>query len=66
MFRVAGEGMSRPRNRNPRAAGAILALTVIAGAILGAACGQPTIGVLAGTALGAAIATLVWLVDRRA
>ena len=52
-------------NRNPRAAGAILALTVIAGAIVGAARGQPTIGVLGGTALGTAIAILVWLVDRR-
>ncbi len=57
--------MAVPTNRNPRAAGAIIAITVIAGAIIGAVRGQPTIGVLAGTALGTAIAIIVWLVDRR-
>lgn len=48
----------------PRAAGAIIAFTLIGGAILGAVQGQPTIGVLTGFGLGAAIALLLWLRDR--
>lgn len=63
--RVAGEIMAESRNRNPRAAGAVLAFAICAGALVGAARGQPTIGVLAGAALGIAIAIVVWLVDRR-
>jgi hypothetical protein len=49
----------------PRAAGAIIAFTVIGGAIAGAAVGQPTIGTLAGFGIGAAIALLLWMRDRR-
>lgn len=57
--------MAHQPPRNPRSAGAILALCVIGGAVVGAIQGQPTIGVLAGTALGVLIAVIVWLVDRR-
>lgn len=49
----------------PRAAGAIIAFTVITGAIVGTAEGQPTIGVLAGFGLGVLAALLLWLRDRR-
>lgn len=49
----------------PRAAGAIIAFTVIAGAIIGTAKGQPTIGVLAGFGVGVLAALLLWLRDHR-
>ena len=49
----------------PRAAGAIIALTVIGGAIVGVIEGQASIGLLGGLALGVAIALLMWLRDRR-
>ena len=48
----------------PRAAGALLALSIIAGAGIGAAFGQPTIGILAGIAIGLAITIAVWWRDR--
>jgi uncharacterized membrane protein (UPF0136 family) len=48
----------------PRAGGAILALSVLAGAILGVVFGQPTIGVIAGTATGILAAIAIWLRDR--
>jgi len=51
-------------NRNPIAAGAPLALIIIAGAIVGSIYGQPTIGILGGVAVGAVIAIGVWLKDR--
>lgn len=49
---------------SPRAGGAILAVTVIAGAVIGVALQQPTIGTLAGLGLGVAIAIVIWLRDR--
>ena len=52
-------------SRPPRAAGAFIALSVIAGAVIGAKAGQPTIGILCGTAAGAAFALFLWLQDRR-
>lgn len=48
----------------PKAGGALLALAIVAGAVLGVAFGQPTIGVLAGTAAGIAVAVALWLADR--
>ena len=49
----------------PRAAGAIIAFTLIVGAIVGTAEGQPTIGVLAGFGIGVLVALILWLRDRR-
>lgn len=49
----------------PRAAGCILAFAIIAGAFIGAAVGQSSIGVLTGTAIGAAVAAAFWLIDQR-
>ncbi len=49
---------------SPHAGGALIAGAVILGAIVGVVLGQPTIGTLAGTALGIAGALLVWLRDR--
>lgn len=54
-------------SENPpsRAAGAIIAFAVLGGAITGTFMGQPTIGTLAGFAIGVTIAVLLWLRDRR-
>jgi hypothetical protein len=55
--------MSEPR---PNAAGgALIALGMIGGAAVGFAVGQATPGFMIGTALGIAVAILVWLRDRR-
>ncbi len=52
-------------SRSPMAGGFILAVGVLGGALTGAVLGQPTIGVLTGFGLSAAIAAALWLVDRR-
>jgi hypothetical protein len=49
-----------------RAAGFFIAVALILGAIIGTAAGQPSLGVVVGAALGAAIALVLWLMDRRA
>ena len=51
-------------NKNPTGAGAIIALTILGGAVVGGLLGQPSIGLLAGAALGIAIALLLWLRER--
>ncbi|WP_174274283.1 hypothetical protein [Sphingomonas bacterium] len=51
-------------NRNPIAAGAPLALATMAGALIGAVLGQPSLGVLIGVGFGATLAIGLWLVDR--
>ena len=48
-----------------RAGGCFLTLCILAGAFGGLVIGNPMKGVLIGTAGGAALALLVWLVDRR-
>ena len=53
------------RSPPPRAAGALIAFSVIGGAIAGVMAGQPTIGTLAGFGIGVAAALLLWLRDRR-
>lgn len=63
--RRSGMGAPMTRPPQPRAAGAIIALSVIGGAIAGIAAGQPTIGTLAGFGIGVAIALLLWLRDGR-
>lgn len=50
--------------KTSRGGGALLALSILAGAIVGIALGQPSIGVLAGIGLGTAIAIMIWLRDR--
>jgi len=49
-----------------RAAGFFIAAALIVGAIIGVALGQPSMGVVAGAAIGIAIALALWLLDRRA
>jgi hypothetical protein len=48
-----------------RAGGCFLTFCILAGTFAGLAMGNPMKGVLIGTAAGAALALLVWLVDRR-
>jgi uncharacterized membrane protein len=54
-----------PRARNTQAAGSVLAISIIAGAVAGSIAGQPSIGVLVGVSAGVLIAILFWLNDRR-
>ena len=55
-----------PSAQPARSAGIALAILPIVGAFVGGLYGQPSIGLLAGVAIGAALALIVWLVDRRA
>jgi hypothetical protein len=54
-----------PANRAPKAGGALLALGIIAGVMIGGLMGQPSIGFLAGLGVGMVLVALVWLIDRR-
>jgi hypothetical protein len=56
--------MSR-QTRSTQAAGFILAICILAGAVAGAIVRQPSIGFLAGLAAGIAFSLLFWLNDRR-
>ncbi len=56
-----GAAMVRP---NDRAGGCFLTLFILGGFLVGLAIRDPMKGVLIGTAVGAALATLVWLADR--
>ncbi len=56
--------MSKTR-RSTQAAGFILAISIMAGAVAGSIVGQPSIGFLAGLAAGVLIAILFWLNERR-
>lgn len=51
--------------RGTRAGGALLAISILAGAAIGIAVGQSTLGLLIGTGVGALLSLLVWLADRR-
>lgn len=55
--------MAEPRT--PRAGGALLALSILAGATVGVIKGQASIGFLVGLGVGLALLALVWLLDKR-
>ena len=55
-------GMTR---RNAHSGGIFLTVGIVVGAGAGIAAGNPMNGILIGTALGAAAALLLWLLDRR-
>ena len=57
--------MNNPRRRTTRAGGSILALSILAGSVLGVFARESSIGFLAGAALGLAILGAIWWVDRR-
>lgn len=58
---MASAAMARP---NPSAAGAPLALLIVAGAIIGGIAHHALLGAVIGTATGILVAILVWLRDR--
>lgn len=47
------------------AGGFLLALSIMAGAVIGGLMGQPSIGLLAGTGVGLILLALIWWIDRR-
>ena len=58
--------MSGTENSQPRFAGGIfVALGLLVGAIAGIALDQPSAGMVIGFGVGAAIAALIWLFDRK-
>ena len=54
--------MQRP---SAKAGGCFLTLFILGGFIAGLAIANPMKGVLAGTGIGALIAVILWLIDRR-
>ena len=57
--------MATPTNRAPQAGGFLLALGIVVGVIAGGLLGQPSIGFLAGLAVGLALVALIWWIDRK-
>lgn len=55
--------MTTGKNK-PTGAGAIMAFLIMGGTIGGGLMGQPSAGLLIGTAAGIVIATLLWLRER--
>ncbi|HYJ82577.1 MAG TPA: hypothetical protein VEW26_07035 [Allosphingosinicella sp.] len=53
------------RGRNSQAAGFILAISILGGAVAGAIAGEASLGFLAGLGAGISIALLFWLIERR-
>jgi hypothetical protein len=51
--------------RNSRAGGCFLTIFILAGFLYGLSIRNPMKGVLIGTAIGAVLAVVVWLIDRR-
>ena len=54
--------MSSPK---PVAGGCFLTICILAGFVLGLAINDPMKGVIIGTGLGALLATVLWLINRR-
>jgi hypothetical protein len=65
----AGSGrsgfMTDPKKSDPRAAGGPLALSILAGAIIGVLYHQSTLGLLVGSGLGVVFAVGFWFFDRK-
>ena len=53
------------RSRGTRAGGAIVALSILVGAVVGVFMRQSSIGVLAGAAVGGVLLLLFWLIEQR-
>lgn len=56
--------MTEPQHRPRMAGGIFLAIGTIGGVVIGASLGEPSLGFLAGLAIGIAAALLVWLGQR--
>jgi hypothetical protein len=48
----------------PKAGGFLLAMSILGGALIGTLEGEPSVGVIAGTGVGVAIALALWWTDR--
>jgi hypothetical protein len=57
--------MGRRMPSKTRAGGCFLTICILAGFPLGLAIGNPMKGILIGTGAGIALATIIWLIDRR-
>lgn len=58
--------MTEQENSRPRLAGGIfIALGLLVGAIGGVVVNEPSLGMVTGLGVGAAIALAVWIIDRR-
>ncbi|AQR73723.1 hypothetical protein [Sphingomonas sp. LM7] len=56
--------MARPPSRTPMAGGFLLAVSLIAGTVIGAGQGQASIGLVSGLGVGLVLLVIVWLIDR--
>lgn len=56
--------MATPSSRNPMAGGFLLAVSLIAGVLFGAARGQASLGFVGGLGIGLVLVAAVWLIDR--
>ena len=56
---------ARVQRPTAKAGGCFLTFCILAGFVVGLASGNPMKGVLLGTGIGAALAVLLWLIDRR-
>lgn len=52
------------KRRATKAGGCFLTLCILGGFVIGLATAEPMKGVLIGTAIGATLAVLLWLIDR--
>lgn len=57
--------MAKPSSRNPVAGGFFIAAGMLGGAVIGIFQGEPSLYMVAGLALGCAVALAIWLIDRR-
>ena len=57
--------MASPPRKDARSGGVLLALSIVAGAVGGVIGGQPSVGLVAGLAVGLLLLAGVWLIDRR-
>jgi len=51
--------------RKPMAGGFLWMLAILSGTVWGVVAGNPMRGLLAGTAVGAGLSIIVWMIDRR-
>ncbi|MCX8476017.1 MAG: hypothetical protein MT490_09500 [Sphingomonas sp.] len=56
--------MANPSSRTPMAGGFLLALSLVAGTVVGAGQGQASIGFVAGLGVGLLLLLAIWLIDR--
>lgn len=61
---MAWQGVPMATRPTPMAGGFFWMAAILVGAVWGVAAGNPMKGILIGTGIGAAVAVLVWLIDR--